>query len=219
MYHSGAGRDFDSLEAPVPGAPDGDAALISTTGEVNLYLDPATFGTAAPLFYVDSEGLDGSEPVAAQHQKDWVKVGKEYEIKAPMDRSTAVKELYPQFLYILSDVVCYVTKDNKSWAQLALRLMGWSKIGAQNTINQYSLPALIIILNASTYSNETWVGSGDQDVVTDAFFRAIDEEIRHNNEFRARAARVRIYFVTRRRRWRFTRYWELTEPGSMETKL
>jgi hypothetical protein len=192
MYHAKEARDFESLEAPVPGAQSGGSAMISTTGEVNLYLEPSSFGTATPMFFVDCEGMLGTEPLAAQHQSDWTKYGRKYEIQVPMDRRTAVQTLYPRFLYIFSDVICYVTRDHKSWADSADRLMEWSKVGAQNTINQYSLPALIIILNAPTLENEAWV-SDDPEAATRDFFHAVDEEIRENDKLRGLATKVCVH--------------------------
>ncbi|KXH56754.1 hypothetical protein CSAL01_03198 [Colletotrichum salicis] len=59
-----------NLEAPVPAASTGGSITQSTTGEVNLYLDPETFGTESPVPYADCEGMVGTEAIAAQHQKD-----------------------------------------------------------------------------------------------------------------------------------------------------
>ncbi|KAF5684647.1 hypothetical protein FDENT_6652 [Fusarium denticulatum] len=187
IFDSERSLDFDPLDAPVPGAQTGSSAIRSTTGEVNLYLDPSTFGTVAPIFYADCEGLLGTEPLAAEHQTEWARYGQRYLIESkdgkPVDRRTAVKTIYPRFLYIFSDVICYVTRNHRAWAESALRLLDWSKVGVQNTINQHALPALIIVLNGPTLENEAWLGD-DHEVVTDAFFQAIEKEISETTEFR-----------------------------------
>ncbi|EGX45760.1 hypothetical protein AOL_s00140g76 [Orbilia oligospora ATCC 24927] len=185
LYHAREPQESDLFEAPIPGQTSGSSAMISTTGEVNLYPEPSSFGTETPIFFADCEGLMGTEPVAAKHQNDWVTAAgtRKYEIRITMDRRDAVKALYPRLLYIFSDVICYVTSDHKSWADLAVRLMEWSKVGAQNTINQCSLPALIIILNAPKIENENWI-SGNYNAATADFFQAVDEEIRENNMLR-----------------------------------
>ncbi|CZR37777.1 uncharacterized protein FPRO_07032 [Fusarium proliferatum ET1] len=192
IFDSERALDFDPLDAPVPGAQTGSSAIRSTTGEVNLYLDPSTFGTAAPMFYADCEGLLGTEPLAAEHQTEWARYGQRYLIESkdgkPVDRRTAVKTIYPRFLYIFSDVICYVTRNHRAWAESALRLLDWSKVGVQNTINQHALPALIIVLNGPTLENEAWLGN-DHEVVTDAFFQAIEKEISETTEFRELAQR------------------------------
>ncbi|RBQ77004.1 hypothetical protein FVER14953_12393 [Fusarium verticillioides] len=187
IFDSERSLDFDPPDAPVPGAQTGSSAIRSTTGEVNLYLDPSTFGTVAPIFYADCEGLLGTEPLAAEHQTEWARYGQRYLIESkdgkPVDRRTAVKTIYPRFLYIFSDVICYVTRNHRAWAESALRLLDWSKVGVQNTINQHALPALIIVLNGPTLENEAWLGD-DHEVVTDAFFQAIEKEISETTEFR-----------------------------------
>ncbi|PNP76628.1 hypothetical protein FNYG_10047 [Fusarium nygamai] len=202
IFDSERSLDFDPLDAPVPGAQTGSSAIRSTTGEVNLYLDPSTFGTVAPMFYADCEGLLGTEPLAAEHQTEWARYGQRYLIESkdgkPVDRRTAVKTIYPRFLYIFSDVICYVTRNHRAWAESALRLLDWSKVGVQNTINQHALPALIIVLNGPTLENEAWLGD-DHEVVTDAFFQAIDKEISETTEFRELAQKARTINQPQRR--------------------
>ncbi|KAM0085659.1 hypothetical protein ACKRZS_001983 [Fusarium odoratissimum] len=194
IFDSEQALDFDPLDAPVPGAQTGSSAIRSTTGEVNLYLDPSTFGTVAPMFYADCEGLLGTEPLAAEHQTEWARYGQRYLIESkdgkPVDRRTAVKTIYPRFLYIFSDVICYVTRNHRAWAESALRLLDWSKVGVQNTINQHALPALIIVLNGPILENEEWLGD-DHEIVTDAFFQAIEKEISETTEFRELAQKAR----------------------------
>ena len=93
-----------NVEAPVPGAHSGSGVCLPTTSEVNLYMDPDTFGTQIPHFYADCEGMLGAEPAAAPYQKEWAKHGRRYLLeskdKKPIDRKTAVMTIYPRFLYI-----------------------------------------------------------------------------------------------------------------------
>lgn len=86
------GIPFENAEAPVPGCSAGPSAFIPTTGEVNLYADPATFGTTTPQFYADCEGFQGSEPACAQHQNGWYKLGRKYLI-----RGKERKDCRPQY--------------------------------------------------------------------------------------------------------------------------
>jgi hypothetical protein len=187
------GFELDELEAPVPGSDSGSHSFLPTTGEVNLYYDPETFGTKSPRFYADCEGMHGAEPAAAQHQKLWHKYGRPYLIEEKdgkqIDRSTAVKTIYPKFLYIFSDAICMVTKSHKSWAETAVTLLEWSAIGAQNTVNQYALPAAIIILNQPTVEAERWI-SEDQDAATQDFFDSVEQEIVENATLREMARKV-----------------------------
>ena len=184
---------MENLEAPVPGARSGSSVCVPTTGEVNLYLDPGTFGTEVPHFFADCEGMLGGEPAAAQHQKDWSKDGRKYLLESKdgkqIDRKTAVMTIYPRFLYIFSDVICMITRNQKAWADSAVKLLEWSLVGAHNTVNQYALPALIIVLNGPTIENEAWI-SDDHDVATRDFFTAIEKEISENTTLREMAKKV-----------------------------
>ncbi|KAK6334755.1 hypothetical protein TWF718_010203 [Orbilia javanica] len=186
IYHSATDEELGVSDVPVPSATSGAGSLRSTSGEVNLYAEPSSFGTTSPIFFADCEGIMASEPIASQHQKDWTKSGQKYRIQIPMDRRTVVKKIYPRFLYIVSDVVCYVTRDNKSWADTAVRLLEWSSIGAATTANQKTLPALIIILNAPIVENEDWM-SDDTNAATRDFFHVIERELEANDDFRSLA--------------------------------
>lgn len=193
IYRTNTSNEFESLEAPVPGAQSGSSACIPTTGEVNLYFDPESFGTETPRFFADCEGMLGAEPAAAKHQKEWAKHGRTYLLQQngerQIDRKTAVMTVYPRFLYIFSDVVCMVTRNQKAWADAAVKLLRWSMVGARNTVNQYALPALIIILNAPSIENEAWV-SNDHNALTRDFFASIDQEISENATLREMAKKV-----------------------------
>ncbi|KAK0704631.1 hypothetical protein B0H67DRAFT_649061 [Lasiosphaeris hirsuta] len=75
----------------------------------------------------------------------------------------------PMPLPPFTDVICYVTRNQKAWADSALRLLEWSMVGAQSTINQQALPALIIILNGPTLENPAWI-SGDPEAAAKDFY-------------------------------------------------
>ncbi|KXX79899.1 hypothetical protein MMYC01_203771 [Madurella mycetomatis] len=201
IYNSEKAKDFNPLEAPVAGQ-NSDSSTKSTTGEVNLYPDPATFGTEFPVFYVDCEGIMGgsSDPcpndgVPGIRTKD--ASARRYSITVKgnrgMDRRTAVQTLYPRFLYIFSDVVCYVTGNQRTWAESAIRLLKWSLAGAQSSINQHSLPALIIALNAPRVDRPDWIS--DPDAATKAFFETIAGEITKDNFVKKLANRVSNLFL------------------------
>ncbi|KAF2683587.1 hypothetical protein K458DRAFT_304017 [Lentithecium fluviatile CBS 122367] len=192
IFSSRMSSAIDALEAPIPGVRSGSAACLPTTGEVNLYLDPHTFGTRHPQLFADCEGMFGGEPAAAQHQNEWFRGGKRYLLESkdgkPIDRKTAVMTIYPRFLYIFSDVICMVTRNQKAWADSAVKLLEWSQVGAHNTVNQYALPALIIVLNGPTIENEAWI-SDDQDAATRDFFAAIENEINEDVTLRTMASK------------------------------
>ncbi|KAK5996132.1 PNPLA-gamma [Cladobotryum mycophilum] len=167
MYNSDKWQQFNYLDAPPLGAQSGSSMCQSTTGEVNLYVDPDTFGSQLP------HNIRSIGPYKAEKYLLEPKGGK------PIDRKTAVATIYPRFLYIFSDVVCMVTRNQRAWADSATRLLEWSQVGAQNTVNQSALPALVIVLNAPSVEDDAWV-SEDEEAVTKTFFDALDQEISEN---------------------------------------
>ncbi|KAF3186133.1 hypothetical protein TWF788_003601 [Orbilia oligospora] len=175
---------WKSVEAPVPGE---KGSTCSTTGEVNLYPEPSSPGTKTPTLIADCEGVEGSKPVAANYQEDWKQLSRKYPIQNKegrgLDRTSIAKNIYPRFLYIFSDVICYVTREQRSWANATVQLLEWSSVGAQHAINQYTLPALIIILNNSGVENEAWV-SDDRNILTKEFFTTISEKLNDNDGLR-----------------------------------
>ncbi|KAK2801411.1 hypothetical protein FQN51_005305 [Onygenales sp. PD_10] len=184
------GNTPDQYEAPVPGVSTGSAAFSSTTGEVNLYADPKTFGRESPIFYADCEGLRGAEPTSSRHQHEWQRHGRRYLVETPdgasVDRTTAVKNIYPKFLYLFSDVICLVSRNPKTRTEVAIDLLEWSEIGADNAVNQSALPAAVIIFNQPSVEDDRWV-SADREEINNDFFKSIDEELELNNTLREKA--------------------------------
>jgi hypothetical protein len=184
-------QELDNYEAPAPGLRKSGQP---TTGEVNLYYDPKTFSTESPIFYADSEGLGGGEPAAAEHQTKWFKdpFARRYVLKGEsgqrIDRSRAVKDIYPRFLYLFSDVICMVTQNPRAWADTAEKLLEWSQVGANHAVNQYSLPALIIILNAPSEEREEFIL--DDTAAKKEFYGGLGSGLTKNTMFRRLAGKV-----------------------------
>ena len=195
MIHTTTDENTLKDEAPIAGSSTGKSKGTSTSAEVNLYREPYTFGSETPILYADCECLDGGEPVCSKHQKDWSDYGRSYIMAfthssgESMDRTTAVNTLYPRFLYIFSDVVCMVTSNPRSLGSIATKLMRWSEQGAKKTLNQYALPAVIIVINKSTTEYPEWAGE-DTELATAGFFETIASEMKENNELKALADKV-----------------------------
>lgn len=198
IYSARESDSIENLEAPVPGAQSGPSACVPTTGEVNLYPDPKSFGTETPQFFADCEGMLGGEPAAAKYQKEWPRYGRKYLLESkdgkPIDRKSAVMTIYPRFLYIFSDVICMITRNQKAWADSAVKLLEWSVVGAHNTVNQYALPALIVVLNGPTIENEMWISDDNRDAATRDFFMTVEKEISENTVLREMAKKVCIHY-------------------------
>ena len=183
-------EDVSGVDAPVTGA---DGSFQSTTGEVNLYYDPSSFGTESPRLYVDCEGLEGTKPAAATHQKKWQDGSFGYRVKRKqglgVDRKFAVGKLYPKFLYIFSDVICYITRNPRGWAEVVSNLLEWATVAAQHAVNQYALPAAILVLNGPPDGRAAWMGD-DVDALTDEFFSAVESQIEESTFVKGVAEQV-----------------------------
>ncbi|KAH6988598.1 hypothetical protein EDB80DRAFT_816998 [Ilyonectria destructans] len=147
------GEGLNEHESPLAAIADGTPCR-STTGEVNLYADLATFATDSPILFADCEGFDGTEPLAAQYQSRWHSKDiryQDYRIGESSihttDRAKAAREIYPRFLYIFSDVICLVVEQTRLICDAVIRLLKWSQICTSHVVNQYSIPSAIIIIN------------------------------------------------------------------------
>ena len=67
-------------------------------------------------------------------------------------------------------------------------------VGAESTINQYALPALIIVLNMSSVENIEWV-AGNEDIITENFFAVIEPQIQKDESLKELARRVSTHFA------------------------
>ena len=199
-------EDLSSLDAPVVG---GGESLQSTTGEVNLYYDPKSFGTVSPRLYIDCEGLEGTKPVAAAHQKNWQDGARGHQIRQRegirIDRKLAVGKLYPKFVYIFSDVVCYVTRNPRGWSEIVNNLLEWATVAAQHAVNQYALPAAILVLNGPPTGKPSWM-SDDQNVLTNEFFKVVEADMTENAFVKDLAEQVFIHPLFVYRTLRFLQY-------------
>ncbi|KAF3160773.1 hypothetical protein TWF788_002869 [Orbilia oligospora] len=159
---------WEDIQSPITAEP---TSFRPTTGEINLYADPSTIGTSTPLLLVDCEGIDGSAAsLASDYQMKWHNLKEKFNQKVyylgrQIDRTEVVEDIYPRLLYIFSDVVCYVASDN-TWPKIINRLLNWSTTGAQHTINQAALPALILIINGRNEGREEWVSEEGGDILT-----------------------------------------------------
>lgn len=183
-------------EAPGVGSWTGSLdSCTATSGEVNLYKDPSTYGSSSPILYADCEGFEGEEPVCFKYQKEWSKYGISYLMEPrdsnghPIDRKSAVRSLYPSFLYMFSDIICLVSRYPKPFGAIVTALMQWSEMGARKSLNQYSLPAAIIIINQPTTEFPRWT-TIDTEVATNEFFISIKSEMQSNHDLKAIANKV-----------------------------
>ncbi|KAK4445124.1 hypothetical protein QBC34DRAFT_441867 [Podospora aff. communis PSN243] len=150
------GRKCDDY-LPILGVPD---SAEPTTGDVQLYPDPATHTKKVPILYADCEGLNGGDqtPKALENVslsdirlrggrlKDiaWASV-----LGGGRKREQIATTLFPKLLYSFSDTVVFVTQQARKLESLASEfLIPWADRSAHKSLNQAIKPHLIIVINA-----------------------------------------------------------------------
>jgi hypothetical protein len=157
-------KGFDSaFPSPVVGSVLDDTR--TTSGNVNLYIDPAKHLDPLPTLFADCEGFEGGEqaPLGSQYhersrqdkdgpQEAWINTRSirwankdEYR-----RREYAVTVLYPRILYSFSDCVVFVLRNPKTFGSAALtKLLDWGAAALEKSMNQPALPHCIVVLNDS----------------------------------------------------------------------
>jgi hypothetical protein len=156
--------------------------MVPTTGDVHLYSDPTTYLGERPTLYADCEGMSGGEKVpmgiACKEKLDAAKSNTRMaksKLRKPLEwangakaqsREYSVKRLYPRILYTFSDVIVFVLREARVFQTEVLQtLIEWAYSSIDKSINQPSLPHIVIVLNATenAIDEEQW----DLDVATE----------------------------------------------------
>ncbi|KAF2399017.1 FabD/lysophospholipase-like protein [Trichodelitschia bisporula] len=82
------------------------------------------------------------------------------------DRRFAVGHLYPRVLYAFSDVVVYVCKNPKTFQDALYNLIEWGADSLETSVNQPTLPHIILALNAAVPSRKNPEDEWDTDKAT-----------------------------------------------------
>jgi hypothetical protein len=138
----------DGVPKPISGDP---RESIPTSSDIHAYIDDfyANDQLTFKTLLLDCEGAGGSlQPITLSHE-------------ATDKRKEFVNMVYPCLLYLLSNVVCYVT-TLAWWALEAIAeiLVVYASQAASATVNQCYLPTLLLIFN------KVALGEGKQDVET-----------------------------------------------------
>ncbi|VTO87220.1 unnamed protein product [Fusarium graminearum] len=150
-----------NIPAPVPGLV-GDN--VPTTGDVHLYEDPGTYHAQSPFLYADCEGMTGGENAprglacrekleSAKRSGKTVKNLLRKKITwadnpKMQSREYAVTSMFPRILYTFSDVVVFVLREVRTFqTEVLTQLVNWAAMSIDKSINQPTLPHVIIVAN------------------------------------------------------------------------
>ncbi|KAF8457056.1 hypothetical protein BDZ91DRAFT_509801 [Kalaharituber pfeilii] len=157
---SGGKHDF---ETPVVG--EAEHAHLPTSSDVHVFIDPKSRGSERPIIYADCEGLHGGNqaPQAIIQIQEAKKQYRKRGLRAQgrrlrslrianlrreqRCRGWVVTEFYPKILFTLSEVVCYVTRNLRTFEVIIEKLLTWAEGAIESSVNQV-LPIALIVVNS-----------------------------------------------------------------------
>ncbi len=182
----------ESFPGPVTGRVDD---MVPTTGDVHLYSDPRTYWGERPTLYADCEGMSGGEKpplgIACRERleaaKSTTRMGGKSKLRKPLhwanghvkyqSREYSVKHLYPRILYTFSDAIVFVLREARMFESEVLpKLVEWAYASIDKSLNQPSLPHLVIVLNAT--ENDIEETQWDLGVATEKLMEAYTDSFR-----------------------------------------
>ncbi|KAL5000028.1 hypothetical protein BDV10DRAFT_183901 [Aspergillus recurvatus] len=131
-----------------------------TSSDVHLYHDTATIDTARPILFADSEGLLGGNQIPFASSIESVagiarKIIPWKESTHKINRKYCVEYIYPRILYAFSEVLCYVIQQNPRVVEsLVSQMIMWADKAHNASLNQVTLPRVILVLNNVTLGEE-----------------------------------------------------------------
>ncbi|EKJ74391.1 hypothetical protein FPSE_05462 [Fusarium pseudograminearum CS3096] len=178
-----------NIPAPVPGLV-GDN--VPTTGDVHLYEDPGTYHAQSPFLYADCEGMTGGENAprglacrekleSAKRSGKTVKNLLRKKITwadnpKMQSREYAVTSMFPRILYTFSDVVVFVLREVRTFqTEVLTQLVNWAAMSIDKSINQPTLPHVIIVANDTDTSidDQQW----DPDIATEGLLNDYENSV------------------------------------------
>jgi hypothetical protein len=149
-----------------------------TSSDVHLYQDLATIDTDRPILLADSEGLSGGNQTpfgsfiddAARyaryssiptrwklvtHNKSRKVIPWKKESEHKITRAYCVEHIYPRILYAFSEVICYVIQQSpRIMETLISQMITWADKARTASLNQATLPRVILVLNNVSVSEQ-----------------------------------------------------------------
>jgi hypothetical protein len=183
-----AQNDWTHKATPIPGI--NVLGGRPTSSDVHLYYDLATINTDRPILLADSEGLSGGnqtpfgsliddaakyaryysnsarwKPAAHNASRKIIPWKKESGHK--ITRPYCVEHIYPRVLYAFSEVICYVIQQSpRIMESLISQMITWADKARDASLNQVTLPRVILVLNNVPVSEQERMEWEDWESVT-----------------------------------------------------
>lgn len=93
-----------------------------------------------------------------------------------MTRSYYVENIYPRILYAFSDILCYVVdQDHRVVESLVTRMIVWADKARHASLNQVTLPRVILVLNKVSIDDQEWEAWKIPDLATKRVIEALQK--------------------------------------------
>ncbi|RSL53134.1 hypothetical protein CEP54_010562 [Fusarium duplospermum] len=185
----GLNKGFQDCAAPIVGASKNQQQ--PTSGDVHLYVDPMSFGTANPKLYVDCEGLKGGDntpqslnAIARSGAKKLFNgIGRTIFGAEGQGRQFIVSQVYSRILYTFSDVVVFVLVNTRTIENVIHQLLEWGSESVCHVSNQAVLPHAVIALNKCTNLQLDDQDNWDKGKTTNWLLSALDDNLTNIAKF------------------------------------
>ncbi|KAK6355689.1 hypothetical protein TWF718_000082 [Orbilia javanica] len=154
---------LNSLETPVTAIQHPNFNLTPTSAGIHLYADPQTLSERSPILFADCEGFNTHTKAQAVSGIDLNRSHEDmpFRRKWTIERGEHKREsitdgLYPQFMYLFSDVICYVMDGSASVSKDIIRLLEWAARGEADSVNIEPYKALVVVINQPSNWQKEW---------------------------------------------------------------
>ncbi|KAF3126113.1 hypothetical protein TWF703_010574 [Orbilia oligospora] len=154
---------LNSLETPVTAIQHPNFNLTPTSAGIHLYADPQTLSERSPILFADCEGFNTHTKAQAVSGMDLNRSHEDmpFRRKWTIERGEHKREsitdgLYPQFMYLFSDVICYVMDGSASVSKDIIRLLEWAARGEADSVNMEPYKALVVVINQPSNWQKEW---------------------------------------------------------------
>jgi len=162
-------KEFPGLPSPLPSPGSSANLVISTSSNVNLYVDGDTAYTRDPILFLDIEGLDGSDvPLTL----------KESARDPPPVRRAIAQKVYPRLAYAFSNCIVFVSTDSmQASKRIVDAIKKFANTASRGSRHQGFRPALFLIFNKVLDNVSDWSIKASTAAFKAAFTNLIQQEL------------------------------------------
>ncbi|RVD83706.1 uncharacterized protein DFL_005485 [Arthrobotrys flagrans] len=140
-----------------------DLSINDLRAGIHLYADPQTLSKRSPILFADCKGFNTHTKAQAVSGMDLNRSHEDMPFRRKWTiergehkRQSITDGLYPQFMYLFSDVICYVMDRSASVSKDIIRLLEWAARGEADSVNMEPYKALVVVINQPSNWQKEW---------------------------------------------------------------